>query len=106
MDLKSLLKKEKIYVSVTIVGDSEMKELNQKYMKKDYPTDVLSFEIGEIQNDGTFYLGDVVVNKEQAKRQAGEYKNSIEEEISELVEHGILHLFGVHHETGGAKGDE
>jgi len=98
MDLKNLLKKEKLYVSVSIVGDAEMQKLNKEFMKKDYPTDVLSFEIGEVQETGQFYLGDVVVNKDQAGRQAGDYDNSVEKEIAELVEHGILHLLGVHHE--------
>ena len=98
MDLQTLLKKEKIYVSVSIVGDAEMQKLNSEFMKKDYPTDVLSFEIGEIQEDGQYYLGDVVVNKDQAERQAGDYDNSVEKELAELVEHGVLHLLGVHHE--------
>lgn len=98
MDIRDLLKKEKIYISVSIVDDKRMKELNNEYLKKDYPTDVLSFEIGEVQSNGTYYLGDVIVNKEQAKRQAGEYGNDLEKEISELVEHGVLHLLGVHHE--------
>ena len=86
------------YISVSIVDDSEIKKLNKKYRKKDYPTDVLSFNINERREDGSFYLGDVIVNKDQAKRQAGEYGNSVEEEISELTAHGVLHLLGVHHE--------
>jgi probable rRNA maturation factor len=48
--------------------------------------------------DGTFYLGDVIVNKEQAERQASEFGNNVEQEISELAGHGILHLLGVHHD--------
>ena len=98
MDLKSLLSKEKIFISVSIVDDKRIQELNKQYLSRDNPTDVLSFEIGEVQEDGTYYLGDVVVNKQQAQRQAGEYGNGLEKEISELVEHGILHLLGVHHE--------
>ena len=85
------------YISVSIVDDSEIKKLNKKYRKKDYPTDVLSFNINEKREDRSFYLGDVIVNKDQAKRQAGEYGNSVEEEISELTAHGVLHLLGVHH---------
>jgi len=93
--------KDNIYISITIVNDSKMKELNKKHLNKDYTTDVLSFNINEEQKDGTFYLGDVIVNKDQAKRQAKEYNNTLEEEIGELTKHGILHLLGVHH-----KGDE
>ena len=86
------------FISVSIVDDSEIKKLNKKYRKKDYATDVLSFNISEKREDGTLYLGDVIVNKDQAKRQAGEYGNSVEEEISELTAHGVLHLLGVHHD--------
>lgn len=95
---QDLLKKKKLYISVNVVGDEEIKELNNKYRQKDYPTDVLSFDINEEQPDGTYYVGDVVVNKEQAERQSKEYGNDIEHEISELVGHGVLHLLGVDHE--------
>jgi probable rRNA maturation factor len=50
------------------------------------------------RDDGSYYLGDIVVNIDQAERQAVEYENSVEEELAELVEHGVLHLLGVHHE--------
>lgn len=75
-----------------------MKKLNKKYKGKDYPTDVLSFEINEKTPGGKNYIGDIVVNIDQAKRQAKEYKNTTEEEIAELVAHGMLHLQGLHHD--------
>lgn len=80
-------------MNVSFVGDAEMQKLNKKYRGKDKTTDVLSFNINE-----ELHLGDIVVNIDQAKRQAGEYKNTLEEEIAELVAHGMLHLQGVHHE--------
>jgi len=92
------LDKDNIHVSISIVNDMEMKKLNKEYLDKDYTTDVLSFNINEEQEDGSYYLGDVVVNKEQAERQAKDFGNTLEKEIAELVEHGILHLLGVHHE--------
>ena len=85
------------YISVSIVGDKEIQELNKKHLGRDYTTDVLSFQVKEILEDGTEYLGDIVVNRDQAKRQMAEYKNDVEHEISELVAHGILHLLDVHH---------
>lgn len=88
---------QQTHISVTIADDKELKKLNKKYLKRDYTTDVLSFEIKETQEDGSLYLGDVIVNREQAKRQAKEYNNDFEHEIAELVAHGVLHLFGVHH---------
>lgn len=92
MDLK-----DNTTISVSIVGDSEIRKLNKQYLDRDYPTDVLSFIFKEEQPDGTHFLGEVIVNKEQAARQAGEYGNTTEEEIAELVGHGVLHLLGVHH---------
>lgn len=92
---------KKIFISVSITNDKEIREMNKEYLGRDYTTDVLSFEIKEKQDDGSFYLGDVVVNKDQAKRQAKDYGNILEEEISELVGHGVLHLLGVHHEGDG-----
>lgn len=89
---------DNVFINVTLVRDSQMLELNSKYKNKDYPTDVLSFNINEKMGDGKFYLGDIVVNIDQAERQSVEYGNDLKHEIAELVEHGVLHLLGVHHE--------
>lgn len=98
-DVKKWLKTDKdIHISITITTDKEIKKLNKQYRAKDYATDVLSFRVDEKLEDGTIYLGDVVVNKEQAKRQAAEYDNDLEHEIAELAAHGVLHLLDVHHD--------
>lgn len=97
MILKDLNGK-KIHISIYISDDKEITQLNKQFRNKDYATDVLSFEVKELLEDGTFYLGDVIVNKEQAERQASEFGNNVEQEISELAGHGILHLLGVHHD--------
>jgi rRNA maturation RNase YbeY len=89
---------ENIFINISFVKDPQMLELNTKYKNKSYPTDVLSFNINEKMADGKFYLGDVVVNIDQAARQASDYGNDVKHEIAELVEHGVLHLLGVHHE--------
>ena len=90
-------------IFVTLVGDKEIQKLNKKHLKRDYPTDVLSFNIDQTLEDGSEYLGDVVVNSDQAKRQAQDYGNTVEEEIAELVGHGVLHLLGVHHDEDDEK---
>src|SRR3990172_3244353 len=90
--------KNNTHISVTLTDDSGIRELNTEHLNRDKPTDVLSFNINEEIENGTFYLGDVIVNKEQAERQAEEFGNTVEEEIAELVAHGVLHLLGVHHE--------
>ena len=90
--------KKNSFVNVSFIDDKTMKSLNKKHRGKDYATDVLSFSINEPTPDGKFYLGDIIVNLDQAKRQAKDYKNTLEEEVSELVAHGMLHLQGIHHE--------
>jgi len=93
---KAIDKNSKIHVH--LVGDKEIQKLNKIHMKKDYPTDVLSFNIDEKLPNGEYYIGDVIINIDQAKRQMNDYDNKdIRREISELAEHGILHLLGIHH---------
>ena len=99
MKAKSPLEQKKdLIITVKISGDREIKALNKKYLHLDNPTDVLSFEIKEITPDGDFHLGDLIVNKEQAQRQCKEYGNDLNQEVAELVKHGVLHLLGVHHD--------
>jgi probable rRNA maturation factor len=76
---------DNVFINVSLVRDAKMLELNSKYKNKDYPTDVLSFNINEKMEDGKFYLGDIVVNIEQAERQCSEYGNNLKQEIAELV---------------------
>lgn len=85
-------------INVHLVGDKEIQKLNKQHLKRDYPTDVLSFNIDENIPTGEYYIGDIIVNIDQAKRQSKEYGNSdFRKEIAELVEHGVLHLLGIHH---------
>ena len=104
---KVLLKqgiKRKTEVSVSIVGDRKMRELNKKYAQKDETTDVLSFSLQEGSgnfvslSDGTLRLGDVVISYPQTVKNAAENNVLVEEEIKTLVEHGLKHLLGIHHE--------
>ena len=91
--------KKNVFINIHLTDDKEMKKLNKKYKNKNYPTDVLSFNIDEKMPDGKYYLGDVIVNIDQAKRQMKDFNNDdIRKEIAELAEHGILHLLGIHHE--------
>jgi len=79
-------------VSVSFVSKKEIRELNRRYRKKNRPTDVLSFGLGE---DGM--LGDVIICPSVAKMNAKEYGMEYMEEISRLFVHGLLHLIGYEH---------
>jgi len=94
-------------VSVSIIGDRRMQELNRTYRQKDYPTDVLSFPQYDPSQpgapfvdspDGILRLGDIVVSYPQAVREATEENKLVDEKIVELILHGLEHLLGNHHE--------
>ena len=86
--------------SVALVSDRRMKELNTFFRGKESTTDVLSFphEPDEFDEE-TANLGDIVISAEQAARQADENGLTLENEIKQLILHGLLHLCGYDHET-------
>jgi probable rRNA maturation factor len=85
-------------VSVAFVSDARIRALNQRYRRKDAPTDVLSFPSGE-----TPFLGDIVIATGVARRQAREAGHSVGVEARILALHGLLHLLGHDHETDGGR---
>lgn len=86
--------------TIVFVSDAAIRELNQKFRNKDYATDVLSFpehaESFELQNSG---LGEIVISVPRAVAQAKENGLSLENELQQLILHGLLHLCGYDHET-------
>jgi probable rRNA maturation factor len=87
-------------MTVCLVSDRRMRELNRTYRDRDTPTDVLSFG-GEVvpAPDGVRYLGDVVIAVPYAARQARARRHSLARELKILALHGYLHLLGYDHET-------
>jgi probable rRNA maturation factor len=100
--------------SVAFISDRRMTELNGFFRGKDSTTDVLSFphepdEFTSAYEDAqlpsacgelrTVFLGDIVISVEQAQKQAKENKLTLENEIKQLILHGLLHLCGYDHET-------
>jgi probable rRNA maturation factor len=99
-------------VELTLAGDAEMERLNFDHMGERGPTDVLSFPLHEWALDGRqshltdddgasppgpLLLGDVVIDLDQALRQAAEGDWGITEELVLLAIHGTLHLLGHDH---------
>ena len=103
------LSEEQIYddaeVSVTVVSNAEIRELNREHRDNDNVTDVLSFPMGEdgffdVNPDtGCIMLGDIVISAPKAKEQAQEYGHSFMRELCFLVTHSIFHLLGYDHEA-------
>ena len=85
-------------LSVALIGNAEMRELNGVYRKKDYTTDVLSFPLEGIPAAAGKVLGDVVISVEKAREQARERGHTANQEIVTLLIHGIVHLLGYDHE--------
>jgi len=83
---------------LVLVGNAEIRKLNAKFRKKDYPTDVLSFPAGDRLPEGEPILGDVVISVEKAKAQSRERRRTLNEEMVTLLIHGIVHLLGYDHE--------
>jgi probable rRNA maturation factor len=102
-----------VEVELTLCGDTEMTHLNFDHMGERGPTDVLAFPLHEwlidglrsrltdddgVSPPGSLLLGDVVVDVDQAVRQAVEGGWNLTEEIALLAIHGTLHLLGHDHE--------
>ena len=87
--------------TVVLVSDRAMAELNRRWRSQRGTTDVLSFPAAQdkFEKSAGLNLGDVVISVEQAARQAKQNKLSLDNEISQLILHGLLHLCGYDHLT-------
>jgi len=87
-------------LSLLIVDDDKIAPLNQQYRGRSGPTNVLAFSM----NEGAFadimphLLGDVVISAETCLREAQSSGIDVDQHFTELLIHGILHLFGYDHE--------
>lgn len=92
-------------ISVSIVSNEEIQQINQQFRGIDSPTDVLSFpqldftegECADVNENNEIILGDIIISLEKAKEQAGEYGHSLKREIAFLTAHSMLHLMGYDH---------
>lgn len=88
-------------VSIILVENSYIQDLNFTYRGEDSPTDVLAFNLGDGMTgvEADKILGDVIISAEKALEQARAYGHTFERETMFLALHGILHLLGYDHET-------
>jgi rRNA maturation RNase YbeY len=99
------LESQKTEVSLLLLDDNGIAELNQQYRNRTGPTDVLSFPLytaAELDSMQPYVLGDVVISVETAARQAEHAGCPLWEEMTRLLIHGILHLLGHDHENNAA----
>jgi probable rRNA maturation factor len=100
-------------VSIAIVSDARSRALNRTYRHKDYATDVLSFPAGpkpgaldpkrEARSPKPMFLGDIVIARGVAERQAREAGHDEATEWRVLALHGLLHLLGYDHERDNGR---
>jgi probable rRNA maturation factor len=88
-------------LSILIVDDPQIAKLNKQYLSRSGPTNVIAFPMrdGDFEDLNPQLLGDVVISVETAKREAGDAGISTNARLSQLLVHGILHLFGYDHEN-------
>ncbi len=86
-------------LSIALVDDPEIKELNARWRNRRESTDVLSFSQieGDFADHRAGLLGDVVISVETAAAQAATRHRGLDEEVTRLLIHGVLHLIGHDH---------
>jgi probable rRNA maturation factor len=81
-------RKKRAEISYVIVNDAFIHAINKAYLRHDYPTDIITFPLGE----GDAMEGEIYISAETARRNADEYHVALREEIARLAIHGVLHL--------------
>ena len=92
-------------LSILLVNDLQIQELNRQYLHRNKPTNVLAFPMrkGEFPSLHPYLLGDLVISVETAQRQSNRFGLDEIGMVTLLMVHGILHLVGYEHE-GTRKG--
>lgn len=87
-------------VTIQLISDEAMAQLNETFRKKQGPTDVLSFPANgaRLAHDAE-YAGDIAISPETARRNARRFSRSLPAEMRILILHGMIHLAGFDHET-------
>ncbi|MDX2011869.1 MAG: rRNA maturation RNase YbeY [Myxococcaceae bacterium] len=98
------LKLSNVELSLSLVDDAEIRQLNALWRRKNEATDVLSFPGGDMPGPGRRVLGDVVISMETARRAAKAFDSTLDDELDLYLAHGLLHLLGHdHHQKAAAR---
>jgi probable rRNA maturation factor len=91
-----------VEISIAIVGDRKMKALNKKYRNKEGTANILEFPLNEGEQtkmpSDIMRLGDIVISYPMVIKEASEQDMLVDDRVEELIQHGMLHLLGLHHE--------
>ncbi|MER3501024.1 MAG: rRNA maturation RNase YbeY [Candidatus Fervidibacterota bacterium] len=88
-------------ISIVLCDDETIHDLNRQFLRHDYPTDVLSFVLGEtLADDGSIrWHGEIIISVDTAARHAHRFRHPLERELLHLAIHGTLHLLGYNDAT-------
>jgi probable rRNA maturation factor len=89
-------------VTLVVTSDRRIRGLNRTWRGQDKATDVLSFPAGDDPGPAP-HLGDIVISRETAARQARHEGHSLATELRVLALHGLLHLLGYDHERDSGR---
>ena len=94
-------------LSIVIIDDAHIAELNKRYLNRSGPTNVIAFpmRVGDFSDMTPHLLGDVVISAEAARQEAEAMGTRFALRLSELLVHGVLHLFGYDHEKSEKESD-
>ena len=94
-------------LSILLVDDAEISHINEVWLKRPYPTNVISFGQQEAYSpeSGLDLLGDIVISVDTARREAADAGMNLEQRLDALLVHGLLHLLGEDHELGPAEAE-
>ena len=91
-----------VEISVAVVGDRKMRELSKKYKGEDKTRNILSFSQSEgesiVSPNDILRLGDIVLSLPQVINDAVRDEMLVDDKVDQLIEHGLMHLLGIHHE--------
>ena len=92
-------------LSILIVDDQQIAQLNRQYLNREGPTNVIAFSMrqGQFSDIAPNLLGDVVISADTAQREAQSAGISMQDRFDQLLIHGTLHLLGYDHENTAAE---
>ncbi len=90
-----------VEVSISFVGNRKMKEISDRHLNDGKIHNILSFPFAEgeasVMPSDALHLGDIIISYPILIQEASEEEELVDDRVDMLVEHGLLHLLGIHH---------
>ena len=102
MAFSLICKEEKLSncsVNLKILNNNEIQELNNKYRKKNSPTNVLSFTNEDISKSVTGDLGDIAISYQYLEEESRQQNKKFDDHLIHMLIHGVYHILGFDHEN-------